>query len=201
MERRLRAEGFPHVAGVDEAGRGCLAGPVVAAAVIMPPGRRVPHVNDSKLLTAEQREELAAEVQARAVSWGVGVIQVDVIDSTNILKATYAAMHLALEQLDPPPDFVIADGYPIPGVRVPCRGVHGGDRRCYCVAAASILAKTHRDRLMVQLDALHPGYGLARNKGYGTRDHREAIQRLGPCAVHRMSFEPLRSLSQGTLEF
>lgn len=193
IERRLRDDGRRLIAGVDEAGRGCLAGPVVAAAVIMPADPPIPGVTDSKLLSAAQRERLASEIRAAAVSYAVGVVSAGEIDATDIVLATHRAMRTALEQLAPAPDFIVVDGRPVPGLLAPCENVVGGDRLCYSIAAASIVAKVHRDGLMLDLDALYPGYGLARHKGYGTHEHRAAIARLGPCPIHRMTFAPLKS--------
>lgn len=193
VERRLREDGRRLIAGVDEAGRGCLAGPVVAAAVIMPAEPAVSGVTDSKLLSPARRERLAVEIRALALSCAVGVVSAADIDATDIVRATHRAMRAALAQLDPPPDFIVVDGRPVPGLPAPCESIVGGDRLCYSIAAASILAKVHRDRLMLDLDIRYPGYGLARHKGYGTHEHRAAILRLGPCAIHRMTFEPMKS--------
>lgn len=200
IERRLRNSGYRLIAGVDEAGRGCIAGPVVAAAAIMPEKPRVAHVTDSKLLTPDQREEIAAEIRRRALAWAIGVVPADAIDATDILRATHTAMRKALRQLEPPPDFIVVDGRPVPDLPAPCEAIVGGDRLCYCIAAASILAKVHRDDMMIHMETLYPGYDLAKHKGYATAAHREAIAKLGPCTIHRMSFEPLKSLSQQRLD-
>lgn len=196
IERRLREDGRGLIAGVDEAGRGCLAGPVVAAAVIMPGGPPIPGITDSKLLSPALRERLACEIRAVAVSCAVGVVSAADIDAMNIVQATHRAMRIALAQLEPPPDFIVVDGNPVPDLPAPCESIVGGDRLCYSIAAASILAKVHRDHLMLDLDALYPGYGLARHKGYGTQEHRASLLRLGPCPIHRMTFAPVKSARQ-----
>ncbi len=180
------------VAGIDEAGRGPLAGPVVAAAVILPrKGFRLP-VADSKSLTPARRECLAAELWSLPeVTIGVGTVPAPEVDRLNILQATYLAMRQAVAGLAPPPDSLLVDG--LPGVRlpVPAEFIVKGDAKCASIAAASIIAKVHRDRIMVELDSRHPGYGLARNKGYGTAEHLGALARLGPTPIHRRSFSPV----------
>ncbi|MCD6351930.1 MAG: ribonuclease HII [Armatimonadetes bacterium] len=198
-EKELWESGLELVAGVDEAGRGAWAGPVVAAAVIMPPGPRVAGVADSKLLTPRQREELYEEILAVAVAWGVGVVGPQRIAEINILRAAHEAMAQAVQALDPPADFALLDGRPPRSFPYPHKAITDGDARCYSIAAASIVAKVWRDRLMQELDARHPGYGFAHHKGYGTRQHREALLSLGPCPEHRLSFEPLKQLAQGRL--
>ncbi len=203
-ERELLEHGFERIAGIDEAGRGCIAGPVVAAAVVMRLRRRsrIAHVTDSKLLTPLQREALAAKIRQGAVQWGIGVVSAALIDCTDILRATHVAMRLALDELggDDSVDFALVDGNSVPDLYATSQAIVGGDRECYSIAAASILAKVYRDRVMGHLDLLYPGYGFARHKGYLTASHREAVMRLGPSPIHRMSFEPLKSLSQGRLE-
>lgn len=196
LERQAWAEGYQLVAGVDEAGRGALAGPVVAAAVILPPTSRIPHVTDSKLLSPEDRAALWERITAEAVSWAVGVVAAPDIDRLNILRATHRAMREALSALAPAPALVLVDGLPLPGTRIAQRNVVGGDRRCYAIAAASIIAKVTRDRLMCELDGSYPQYGFAEHKGYATPPHLEALRRHGPCPVHRMSFAPCRECSQ-----
>jgi len=180
--------GVTRVAGVDEAGRGPLAGPVVAAAVILDPDRRIRGLADSKVLPPERREELHAEIRACALAIGVGIVDHDTIDRINILEATKRAMAKALALLAPPPDFVITDFVALPSLPCPQRNLVDGDARCASVAAASIVAKVTRDRLMVDADALYPEYGFARHKGYGTPDHLAALERHGPCPLHRRSF-------------
>lgn len=198
-EEEAWAAGCRHVAGVDEAGRGALAGPVVAAAVILPPGADIPGVADSKLLTPARREKLLDEVIAAAVAWAVGIVEPAEIDELNILRATHAAMHRALRALEPPPDLILVDGWALPGSEIPQRNLIGGDRLCYAIAAASIIAKVTRDRLMRDLDAVHPEYGFAGHKGYGAATHLQALAQHGPCAQHRLSFAPCRPSGQTTL--
>lgn len=176
------------VAGLDEAGRGPLAGPVVAAAVILDPARRVRGLRDSKVVPPEQRTELFEEIQARALGIGVGIIDHVTIDRVNILEATRLAMSLALATLVPAPDLVITDFVVLPGLPCPQRNLVDGDARCATVAAASIVAKVTRDRLMLEADRQFPEYGFARHKGYATVDHLAALDRHGACPIHRRSF-------------
>lgn len=178
-----------HVAGVDEAGRGPLAGPVVAAAVILDPARPIAGLRDSKLLGARQRRRLAREIRRRALSWGVCAVGPSRIDADNILEATWRAMRRALSRLAIRPALVLVDGrLRVPQVRWPQRAIVRGDRRCASIAAASILAKVARDTLMIRADRRYPGYGFRRHKGYATATHLEALGRLGPCSLHRRSF-------------
>jgi ribonuclease HII len=179
------------IAGVDEAGRGPLAGPVVAAAVILDPTRPIAGLRDSKLLTATARARLAGEIRVSAIAWCVARADVAEIDALNILQATMLAMRRAVQGLAVAPHGVEIDGNRCPDVGVPARAVVQGDRTVAAISAASILAKTARDALLVELDALHPGYGFARNKGYGTREHLAALGLLGPSPVHRRSFAPV----------
>ena len=181
------------VAGVDEAGRGPLAGPVVAAAVILDPMAPIVGVRDSKRLSASRRAELDLEIRARAVSFAVSRIGVDVIDAVNILQATMQAMREAVERLDPAPHEVLVDGDRCPELPCPGRAVVRGDASVAAISAASILAKVARDREMVEMDRRYPEYGFARHKGYGTRAHRDALARFGPCPLHRASFAPVRA--------
>ena len=180
--------GLARVAGVDEAGRGPLAGPVVAAAVVVTPEHRMRGMCDSKLLTPERREELFLVIHERAFAVGVAVVDHVTIDRVNILEATRFAMLDALAQLPIPPDFVITDFVALPKVPCPQKNLVDGDARCASVAAASIVAKVTRDRIMRELDKQFPEYGFARHKGYGTPDHIAALDRYGPCPVHRRSF-------------
>lgn len=176
-------------AGVDEAGRGCYAGPVYAAAVVLPPDFFHPMLTDSKQLSAEQRNTLRPIIEKEAISWAVGIASVETIDATNILRATFTAMHQAIAGLRVAPAFLLIDGnrfVPYPGIRHAC--VVKGDSTYASIAAASILAKTHRDAHMEQLHAAYPQYGWLRNKGYGTADHRRAIDQYGLCEHHRKSF-------------
>jgi len=182
------------VAGVDEAGRGPLAGPVVVAAVILDPARRINGLADSKVLAPERRELLAGRIRERAIAFSVVMIDVFDIDRINIFHATMLGMSRALAALTPAPALALIDGNHLPK-ELPCsaRAIVDGDATERAISAASILAKVARDRLMCELDALHPGYGFARHKGYSTPEHLEALQRLGPCALHRRSFAPVQA--------
>lgn len=188
LEERLAQAGYASVAGVDEAGRGALAGPVVAAAVVLDPRRLVPGVDDSKLLAAEERERLAVAIRRAALAAAVVAVPADVIDRINILEATRRAMRAALARLAPAPRCAVVDAVPLSGLRFPCFPVVRGDAISYSVACASILAKVERDRMMVALDAEHPGYGFAHHKGYAVPEHLEALADRGPSPVHRLTF-------------
>ncbi|HSW10765.1 MAG TPA: ribonuclease HII [Bacillota bacterium] len=176
------------LAGIDEAGRGPLAGPVVAAAVVLPRRYRLPGLDDSKRVPARRRGELFDQLLRDCPAHGVGIASVQDIEAQGIVQATFLAMRRALGQVQPSPDFLLVDGFALPGVDVRQLALPGGDRRSLSIAAASILAKVTRDRLMVGLDGLYPRYGFARHKGYGTPAHLEAIRELGPCPAHRPSF-------------
>jgi len=180
--------GVGRIAGVDEAGRGPLAGPVVAAAVIIAPDRRIKRLADSKILTPERRDELFQVIGERAVAVGVGVVDHETIDRINILQATRRAMAEALTRLCVAPDLVITDFVALSDLPCPQRNLVDGDARCASVAAASIVAKVTRDRLMLDADARFPEYGFARHKGYATVEHLSALDRWGPCPIHRRSF-------------
>lgn len=182
------------IAGVDEAGRGPWAGPVVSAAVILAPGIRIAGVNDSKLLPPERRAELYDEIISVALSWAVGMAAPDVIDRMNILQATYQSMRQAVQGLTPRPDVVVVDGRLIPDLPLRQVAFARADGRSASVAAASIVAKVTRDRLMVEAHDKYPHYGFDRHKGYGTQEHHEALQRFGPCEIHRKSFTPVKVL-------
>ena len=187
-------------AGCDEAGRGCLAGPVYAAAVILSPDLEHPLLNDSKKLSETQREEARQFIEEEAVSWAVGRVDPEEIDEINILKASFLAMHRALEQLDPLPESLLIDGNRfIPFRQLPFHCIIKGDGKFRAIAAASILAKTHRDAHMCQLAKDYPSYGWEQNKGYPTRAHRDAIRVHGPCIHHRRSFRLLEDSTQGKL--
>lgn len=178
------------VAGVDEVGRGCLAGPVYAAAVILPPRCRIRDLDDSKKLAPDKRQEVAARVRERALAWAVGRAEVEEIDQVNILRASFLAMRRALALLAVPPTECWVDGNQDPGLGMPVRLIVGGDGLEACIMAASVIAKVARDEEMVRLCTEHPGYGFAQHKGYGTPLHLEALRRLGPCPIHRRSFAP-----------
>jgi ribonuclease HII len=188
FERRARLRGRLMIAGIDEAGRGPLAGPVVAAAVILPPGLYLDGVNDSKKLSSLTRERLFDVIMSKAVSVGIGIGPPELIDRINILQATRHAMRCAVEQLIPAPDYLLIDGISEIDVPVPQKTIKKGDSLSLSVAAASIIAKVTRDRMMSELDSIYPGYGFAAHKGYGCLSHMDAIRQLGPTAVHRFSF-------------
>jgi ribonuclease HII len=190
FENRARRFGFAHVAGVDEVGRGCLAGPVVAAAVVLDPDRRLPGLADSKLLTPAGREKLYEAILARAVAWHVASVPPAEIDRINIHRASLEAMRQAVLALVPLPGFVLVDGFLVPDLPMAQRAVVGGDRRVSAIAAASIVAKVTRDRVMRDLHRDDPRYGFDRHKGYATRDHLAAVERHGYSAAHRRSFRP-----------
>ena len=186
--------GFRFVVGIDEVGRGPLAGPVVAAAVGFPAGAAIPRVNDSKKLTEEQREKLDAAIRSVAgVKIAIAEISVEEIDQLNILRATHKAMKAAAEQI-PEADCLLVDGLPVPGLPAESFNVIKGDAKSASIAAASIIAKVYRDRLMTEMDKLYPGYGLAENKGYGTAAHLKALKDLGVTPIHRRSFAPVRDV-------
>lgn len=192
MELALRIAGYHCIAGVDEVGRGSLAGPVVAAAVILPPSCTIEGVDDSKLLSARRREQLDLAIRAEAVAIGFGAVQEEMIDSLNILQATMLAMRQAIAALSPPPDFVLIDGDRSPNCPNPHRLIPSGDRLCFSISAASILAKVTRDRIMLAYDLTFPQYGFGRHKGYGTSEHLSAITRFGVSPIHRKSFKGVR---------
>ena len=188
IEQQLLAQGYEIIAGTDEAGRGPLAGPVVAAAAIIPPGIYIARLNDSKKLTAKQREDIYEQILALKVPYGLGQASVQEIDRYNILKASRLAMLRAVRNLPVKPDYLLIDGYAWPGIDLPHRGVVGGDALSLSIAAASVLAKVTRDHLMIDLDKAFPGYGFAKHKGYPTAEHYAALARLGPSLIHRRSF-------------
>ena len=190
LENSFRRMGFNHVAGVDEVGRGCLAGPVIAAAVVLNPARYVPRVCDSKTVTALERERLYDRITQTAVAWGVAGAEPDEIDLINIHQASLRAMQRAVLALCPAPDCVLVDAFRIPDLLMAQRAVIHGDARCTAIAAASIVAKVTRDRMMHELHARDPRYGFDRHKGYATREHLDAVARFGYSDVHRRSFRP-----------
>ena len=190
-------QGYRVVAGCDEAGRGALIGPLYAAAVILDPAISIPGINDSKKLTAQRRELLAVEIRAKAVAWQVVSVTAEEVDAINVYEASRQGMLRALKALIPVPDFILTDAMPLRenGVDfcIPHRAIIHGDALSVSIAAASILAKVERDAHMALLDGVFPQYGLARNKGYGTRDHLNALARFGPCAEHRKTYQPVRA--------
>lgn len=190
IENEARRFGYVHVAGVDEVGRGCLAGPVVAGAVILRADRYVAGIADSKVLTPEDRERLFPLIIDSAVCWHVAVLDAAEIDRLNIHRASLLAMHQAVMALVPLPSCVLVDGFGIPGLGMPQRAITGGDRRCTAIAAASIVAKVTRDRLMCELHRADPRYGFDRHKGYATREHLAAVERFGYSPIHRRTFRP-----------
>jgi ribonuclease HII len=190
LENALRRVGFVHVAGVDEVGRGCLAGPVVAAAVVLHPDKHIPGVCDSKAVQATERERLYERILAHALTWAVAEADPAEIDRINIHQASLRAMQRAVLALAPLPDIVLVDAFRVPELPMAQRGVLHGDRRCSAIAAASIVAKVTRDRQMLELHGRDPRYGFDRHKGYATADHLDAVARFGYSEVHRRSFRP-----------
>jgi ribonuclease HII len=190
LENVLRRFGFSRVCGVDEVGRGCLAGPVVAGAVVLDPDRRIPYLSDSKMVPAAEREELFQQITARALAWAVAEASASEIDTINIHQASLQAMRRAVMSLVPLPDLVLVDAFRIPNLLIAQRGVPHGDQRCSAIAAASIVAKVIRDRHMRELHVQDPRYGFDRHKGYATADHLAAVKLFGYSEVHRRSFSP-----------
>jgi len=196
-EEILEAQGFQRIAGVDEVGRGALAGPVVAAAVILPCHVDAPWLNqvkDSKQLSPARRQLLFHHIHEIAIAVGIGMAHHEVIDAQGIIKATRLAMKLAIDQLSPPPQSLLIDYMRLPEVSLPQKGIKNGDELCFSIACASIVAKIARDQLMIELDRAYPGYGLAHHKGYGTKEHLACLHRLGPSPIHRQSFQPVRDI-------
>ncbi len=185
-EKKYQAAAF--VCGVDEAGRGPLAGPVVAGAVILPKDLKILYLNDSKKLTEKRREELYLEIQEKAFSWNVGIVGPDVIDRINILQATYEAMRQAVGGLSVKPDVLLNDAVVIPGLSMHQEKIIHGDAKSLSIAAASVMAKVTRDHMMMEYDKLFPEYGFGKNKGYGTAVHIQALREYGPCPIHRRTF-------------
>jgi len=196
LERNLWREGFSRIAGVDEAGRGPLAGPIVAAAVVL--SAPIAGLNDSKRLSATVRQSLYERIVSGKHLWGSAIISAAEIDTLGIQQANYKAMRKAIEALPEKPDFVLVDGYALSGIFQPTMRVIKGDARSLNIAAASIVAKVTRDNILAEMDTFYPGYGFARHKGYGTREHLDAIQRLGPCPEHRRSFAPFNTKYEST---
>ena len=188
IERGLRENGYNFIAGVDEAGRGPLAGPVYAAAVVLPSGCVIEGLNDSKKLSEKNREKLYDIIIDKAVSYSVQSVCEAVIDEVNILNAVFIAMNKAVQSLNPPPDYVLVDGNRIKDMKFPCETVVKGDSKSINIAAASILAKVSRDRYIKEISDKYPEYNFAKHKGYGTKEHIEVLKKLGPCEIHRKSF-------------
>lgn len=188
-ETRLWERDVSHIAGIDEAGRGPLAGPVVAAAVVFPPDVYIEGVNDSKKLSPNKREELALVISETALSVSTGIIHEKEIDRINILQATYQAMREAIAALDVKPQHLFVDGHAIPNMNIQQTAIPQGDKQVFSIAAASIIAKVTRDRIMCEYDEMFPLYGFAKHKGYPTRQHVEALFQFGPCPIHRESFK------------
>ena len=187
-EFEYKYQEYSYICGIDEVGRGPLAGPVVAAAVILPKDENILYLNDSKQLSEKKREELYDIIMEKAVAVGVGVVSPAVIDDVNILQATYEAMRIAIGKLQVRPDLLLNDAVTIPDVDIKQVGIIKGDARSVSIAAASIVAKVTRDRMMVEYDKIYPEYKFASNKGYGSKEHIAAIEKIGPCAIHRSSF-------------
>jgi ribonuclease HII len=190
-ERKLQKQGFLRIAGVDEVGRGALCGPVVAAAIIFDRRPRFSGIRDSKALTAIQRTKLQPRILRASLSSGIGIVSAEEIDRYNIYQATLRAMHIALSQLNPAPDFILIDGSPVRGLGIPHLNVVKGDARCITIAAASIVAKVTRDHLMKSYASMYPKYDWVRNKGYSCKSHFAALKNYGPTSIHRRSFRPV----------
>ena len=199
FDRERSRQGRLVLAGVDEAGRGCWAGPVVAAAVVLPDAWAPDGLDDSKKLSPARREALFAAIRAGALGWAACAVPAGEIDRVNILRATLGAMSRAVARLRIPPDLVLVDGNRLPDLPVPAQAIVGGDGASAAIAAASIVAKVLRDRVMTAWERHYPGYGFAAHKGYGAAAHREALERLGPCPLHRLTYEPLASRGQASL--
>lgn len=197
FEQSARASGYTMIAGLDEAGRGPLAGPVVAAAVILPPGLLIPGLTDSKQVPEPERERLFDVIRQQAVCCGVGIVDERTIDEVNILQATIIAMEKSLAALSPCPDYLLLDAITLPRIRLPQKPLVQGDCRSHSIAAASILAKVTRDRLMLELHNKYPRYNFHKHKGYGTREHMDLLRLHGPCEAHRKSFAPVAELLRG----
>ncbi len=197
MESALARAGFVHIAGADEAGRGACAGPLVAAACILPTGRRgnIPGLNDSKLLTEKVREQLYTKIVDRAIAWHVVQISAPEVDRIRLHVANIQALRRAITALTPSPAYILTDGFPVDGLPGPALAVWKGDQVASCIAAASILAKVTRDRVMIQLHDQYPAYGFAVHKGYSTQEHQAALAVHGPCAEHRMTYANVRRVS------
>ncbi len=200
QERLLKSCGYDLIAGVDEAGRGPLAGPVVVGAVILPLGFHLPLINDSKKLSAKQRDDLYDVIKEVAIDVQYSVIDIETIDHVNIYQATILGMYSTIEKLSPQPQAVLIDAVPLPDLTMPSVSLIGGDAISASIGAASIIAKVERDRIMLKLNEEFPQYGFAKHKGYGTAEHLKALQEYGPCPIHRRSFEPIKSWKSSNYE-
>jgi ribonuclease HII len=197
FERSARTSGFTCIAGLDEAGRGPLAGPVVAAAVVLPEGLRIPGLTDSKQVPEQDRERLFEVIRKQAVCYGIGIVHERTIDDVNILQATIIAMEQALQALSPRPDYLLLDALTLPRIPLPQKPLIKGDCRSHSIAAASILAKVTRDRLMMELHEKFPQYNFRKHKGYGTAEHLALLRTHGPCDAHRKTFNPIARMLNG----
>ena len=196
-EKMLEAQGYQRIAGIDEVGRGALAGPVVATAIILPCHIDAPwlsQIKDSKQLSSAKRELLFRHIYEIAIAVGIGMATSEIIDTQGIIKATRLAMKLAIDRLSLPPESLLIDYMLLPEVPLPQRGITKGDSLCFSIACASIIAKVTRDHLMIELDKIYPGYGLAQHKGYGTKKHLSCLGKLGPSPIHRRSFKPVKEV-------
>ncbi|TMC12924.1 MAG: ribonuclease HII [Chloroflexi bacterium] len=193
-ERTAREMGYQMVAGIDEVGLGPLAGPAVAAAVVLPIGLRLPGLDDSKKMRPADRERVAAAIRRHAVAFGLGLVGPEVIDGEGLIRARQLAMRRAVENLPLPPEYLLVDAWDVPDLAVPQMCVIKGDSVCASIMAASVVAKVHRDNLMIEYDRQYPGYGFAVHKGYATRAHQDALRTLGPSPIHRMSWAPIRAV-------
>ncbi|MDX8431482.1 MAG: ribonuclease HII [Candidatus Algichlamydia australiensis] len=195
IESQFYPQGFRKIVGIDEAGRGPLAGPVVACALYAPESLLIKEINDSKKLTEKKRKELFTTLTTHPeIAYGVGIVSAEEIDKINILQATFLAFTKAVKDLSIAPELLLFDGPHFPKLGIPSQGIIKGDSKSELIGAASIIAKVTRDEIMCEADKLYPGYGFAGHKGYGTKSHRGAIENLGPCPIHRRSFEPIKSL-------
>ncbi|MCK4233728.1 ribonuclease HII [candidate division WOR-3 bacterium] len=195
FEKRLWKEGADFIAGIDEVGRGPLAGPVISAVVILPKGYCNKKIKDSKKLTPLQREKLFSCIIDNSITYAVGCVDAHIIDKINILKATYESMYRAIDKLKFLPDHILVDGFEIPGLPIPQTGIIKGDNVCLSIAAASIVAKVFRDRIMELYDLEFPIYKFSKNKGYGTKYHIKTLMKVGPCRIHRKSFNPVKLIA------
>src|SRR5579859_2494868 len=196
-ERTAREMGYRMVAGIDEVGLGPLAGPAVAAAVVLPFGVRLPGLDDSKKLRPVERERVASAIRRHALALGLGVVEPELIDGEGLIRARQLAMRRAVENLPAPPEYLLIDAWDAPDLALPQLCVIKGDSVCASIMAASVVAKVHRDGMMVEYDRQYPGYGFAIHKGYATRAHQEALRALGPSPIHRMSWAPIRAVLNG----